>query len=61
MPHYNHDIAHCHKTDCTLYEMCYRGWLDRNANEHEFIYSTYFMPDKTGKDCEYFLNANNYG
>lgn len=60
MAHYNHDVSHCHQTQCELYEKCYRGFLDRELKNSGWTMAWYFKPEKTGKDCEYFLNKDNY-
>jgi hypothetical protein len=57
---YVHDVAHCGEKKCPLYEKCYRGFLDRSIKKTEWQYATYFRPEKTGKECEYFLDLKNY-
>lgn len=59
-PTYCHDYAHCAKRDCEFYEKCYRGFLDREIKYSGFRYATYFMPEKGGKGCEYFMDIKDW-
>ena len=43
------DISKCGGVDCSIKEKCYR--YTATSNEYR---QSYMMPDKKGKDCEYY-------
>ena len=60
MPMYASDYAHCPVEDCALRERCYRYFLHTEAKVRKDPYACYFKPERIGKDCEYFVNKDNY-
>lgn len=60
MPMYSHDIAHCSNKECKLYDRCYRAWLAENMLSHGWETGWFVKPDKTGKECGYFLDVKDY-
>ena len=60
MPMYNHDVTHCANKECELRNQCYRAWLADNMLAHGWETGWFFKAQKTGNECEYFTNINNY-
>ena len=59
-PSYIHDFAHCSKNECKLKNLCYRYFLGQEIKDTDWTCASFVMPDKTGNECAYFLNKNNY-